>query len=157
MHPAVFERPLVILALLALIVGCGALREGPSPGSKAGNLRQGIYDTPMDSVVVLDEDLARWTGKDWSSKSEIAVQTHGSRRTAAKTLETVVEIRNRTDDSISVELRTTHYDAQKLPLGDPSSWKAVDLPPQGTASYKEMSQTTTADHYLVEVRRARHR
>lgn len=149
-------KPLAMaaLAIAALsLPACALRREGPALGTQAGTKRQGIYETPMDTVVVLDRDLAEWTGRDWSSRSEIAIQKHGARRSETSALETVVEVRNRTDNNLTVELRSTYYDEQQLPLGEPSAWRPLNLPPQGTASYKEMSLQTNAVHYLVEVRR----
>ena len=145
------------LAMLALVLvvasGCGWRREGPATGTKAGTLRQGIYETPMDSVVVLDRDLAVWTGRNWTSRSKIAIQQHGARRVANSGLEVVVEIRNRTNDPLTVEARTTFYDTQNLAIEQASAWQPVNLPPQGTATYTESSLSPQAQHYLVEVRR----
>ncbi|RMF18821.1 MAG: DUF1425 domain-containing protein [Candidatus Dadabacteria bacterium] len=148
-----FTRLIVVALALGVASGCGWRREGPATGTKAGTLRQGIYETPMDSVVVLDRDLAVWTGRNWSSRSKIAIQQHGARRVANSGLEVVVEIRNRTNDPLTVEARTTFYDAQNLAVEQASAWLPVNLPPQGTATYTESSMSPQAQHYLVEVRR----
>ena len=147
----------VLLVAAITLASCGPLREGPAAGTKAGTLRQGPYETPMDQVVVLDRDLAVWTGKNWSSRSKIAVQKHGARRTGSSALEVIAEIRNRTNDPIKVEARTTFYDAQEFPTSEPSAWQPVRLPAQGTANYTEFSKSPNAEHYLVEVRRAQGR
>lgn len=149
-------KPLLCVALVLtafVVSACALRREGPALGTQAGTKRQGIYETPMDTVVVLDRDLAEWTGRDWSSRSEIAIQKHGARRTETSALETIVEVRNRTDKNLTVELRSTYYDEQQLPLGNPSAWQPLNLPPQGTANYSEKSLQPNAVHYLVEVRR----
>ena len=155
------KHNLIYIFTVALVVttslGCATRREGPALGTQAGTMRQGIYETPMDTVVVLDRDLAVWTGRDWSSRSKIAIQKHGARRTETSALQTIVEVRNRTNDAIAVELRATFYDEQELPLGDPSAWRPLNVPPQGTANYSEQSLAPNATHYLVEVRNAERR
>ena len=145
---------LTLIAVAVILPACGARREGPALGTKAGTLRQGIYETPMDTVVVLDRDLAVWTGRNWTSRSKIAVQNYGARRTATSALQVVAEVRNRTNKPISVELRSTYYDDQQLPLGQPSKWQPLNLPAQGTSNYSENSLSPKAVHFLLEVRRA---
>lgn len=142
-----------LLCLMTPLLLWGCAHEGPTMGSKIMS-----HDVAMDSVVLLDKDLDQPSVIPFMIIDKvISVERHGSRKSPTGGLQALVLLRNRTDEPVSVEARTTFFDGSKFATGRPSAWVPINLPPQGMEQYQESSLELAAAHYNVEVRRAHRR
>ncbi len=155
---SIFNLPLLLLAVFGLVLGGCTTKirnEGATPGihvraDDAPNAR--IH---MNSVNIIDpglqyvvEDEGRYYGK-------IAVEKHGTRRSATNTLEVFVLLRNRTSHNLMIEGRIQFYDENEFPIEGPTTWQRVSIPQNGVAVYKEFSTSFKIGFYYVEIREAR--
>jgi len=153
-------------AVLTLAVGCEertAIYEGPAPAIRT-TADSGIgHAQTLNTVVFLDDSLQIKLFKDefgqeypeWPWRSSIAVEATDSRRTPTDTLEVWAIFRNRSDRPVQLEARAAFYDATQAPLGEPSSWQRIHLPPNGTHHYTERSLDIDVGYYRIEVREGR--
>lgn len=165
-------RYLRVGAALLLLTGCTStyVPEGPAPGVRVRDPRAPQAGIQLDRVVVLDRALQDWDAPRYEpvfleqlwppqhaqQHARLAVEQTNARRTATGTLEVWAVLRNRTDQPIQLEGRTTFFDAQQVPCEDPSAWQRVFLPPQGVATYRERStQIEGVHHYYIELREGR--
>ncbi len=154
-----FTSCLAVVFLLGILSGCSEtyVAEGPAPGMKVDSNYVGIR---MNSVAILDRELQDWyiyqsnlTGPvEWGKSGKIAVEQTGVTRTATNTLQVYTVLRNRTDYPLQIEVRVQFFDANKVPIEGPSSWKRLMMDPQSIVPYKEFSARTDCYYYYIEVR-----
>ena len=53
-------------------------------------------------------------------------------------------LRNRTDYPLQIEGRSQFFDADQVPIEEPSAWKRVHLPPNAVGTYRESSTKVEA-------------
>jgi len=153
------QLPSLVAALL-MVLGCQTpyvdVREGPAPGVKVGSGYAPHATVRMNSVNIIDDSLQQWHGREHSKYSKIAVESAGARRTRTGTVEVWALLRNRTDWPLYVEGRTTFFDQDQRPLGQPSGWSRVELPPNASGTYREYSASShEVAHYVVDIRESR--
>jgi len=168
MKPSFLKVILTIIPIALLIMSCSrvVLREGAAPGVRVPEVR-----VRYNSVGIIDKSLEDWDGpifdpawtsmfavgrKEHDKRSKIAVESTDARRSPTGTLMVWAVLRNRTDQSLQVEGRTTFFDVAKVPAEKPSEWRRVMLPPQAIATYRESStKSDEISFYYIEIREGR--
>ena len=146
---------LMTLALLLAVslAGCKTVAptEGAAPGVKVNDPNAPYATIRMNTVNIIDKSLQV------GAAGKIAVEQTNARRTATNTLEVFAVLRNRTDYPLQVEGSTQFFDANQAPVEGPTAWQRVHLPPNGVATYKEMSlrNDSSIAYYYVEIREGR--
>lgn len=157
--------------VISLLMGCRVMDapEGAGPGVRVDDPRAPQAGIRYNTVVILDKSLEDWNGKVFDpplleylwpqepeKRSKIAVESTNSRRTETGTLEAWAILRNRTDYPLQIEGRTQFFDAEKAPAEAASAWQRVFIPPQGVATYKELSTKIQGiSYYYIEIREGR--
>jgi len=157
-----------LLLAAVVVVGCGRTKyidnEGPAPGvTVPGKAMR--YNT----VAIIDPELANWRGQineddgvktpdpdaERAKFSYLAVDGANADLTDAGTVRAWAQIRNRTDQPIQIEVRTTFFNKQKGPLAPPSRWQRMFLQPNSTEMYTQNSRMTVSEvgYYYIEVRK----
>jgi len=162
----VYRYGALLVTAMVLSAGCQeptAIYEGPAPAIRT-TADSGIGHTQtLNTVVFLDDSLQVKLIKDefgqeypvWPWRSSIAVEATDSRRTPTDTLEVWAIFRNRSGRPVQLEARTAFYDAYQAPLGAPSAWQRIHLPPNSTHHYSERSLNIDVGYYRIEVREGR--
>jgi len=155
-------KKLKVLLLVPLVAGLSACLVPPRPLESA---EEGV---PRDAVYVVDQDLMRgmaarvfvdkypaFTGsRSLGGTGIVRVDQARSTRAENGALRVEVVLRNQTDTSYILELRTFFLDDQGFLTEEaPSAWRRVYLGARGTEVYREVSQQGEAAHYYVEVRK----
>lgn len=86
---------------------------------------------------------------------KIAVERNAWARTATGTVEVVAMLRNRTDFAQVIELQTMFFDANQMPLGQPSAWEKVFLASQAFGQYKCLSTDPEVAYFYIQIREAK--
>lgn len=145
-------------AALAVLSGCQHFPEGAQPAIRVDNPAAPNARIQYDQVVITDRALQSEKRNNLvvNTRSKLAVESHGTRRTATGTLSVIVQLRNRTDFPQNIELRTHFFDSSYVESEAPTAWTRQHLDGNTVSSYQESSiGTNTAMHYLVEVREMR--
>ena len=125
----------MILVLLAIIIlGCA---EGPYRSKTRIPVLED--STP---VVLLNEDLV----------DDIAVDGVVGSYTADRRLHVEAKIRNRTDESKSIQVQTVFKDDRGTEIGDASAWESLVLSANETRGYRATAIRQEARRYTVRVR-----
>lgn len=138
-------RAIVLISFVLSLVGCApqvVLREGSYPPVRVDSPNTQIR---WDSASIVDGAI----------HNKLAVEDIGSGRTATGTLSAWLVVRNRTSYPQSVELRTTYYTADRVPMEDASEWQRVHLSPNSIDHYRSQSIRADAAHFHIEIREAR--
>ncbi|MBB3956052.1 MULTISPECIES: DUF1425 domain-containing protein [Novosphingobium] len=146
-----FVKGGLALALMATLSGCN---EGTEGGVRIDNQNQ--IRPALNSVRVVDPTLAHYknrSGTKVASALDIENVTVSPSETGFSRLS--VEIRNKVDVPLMLEVRSSWYDASGAPSDAAQSWSRVNLPPQGVTVYKTVSTNMTSRQYYVEIRQAR--
>ena len=106
-----------------------------------------LEDTQIryNNVSILDQSL----------KNKIAVENSNWQRTVTDNVEVWTTLRNRTDYPQQLEIRVQFYDANTVPLGQPSAWQKFFLSPNAIKAWKETSTFENVHSYFIEVREGR--
>lgn len=160
MSAALRARPAAALCLAGgLLLGGCAPMPGPAPvvsdcslpatqdrtGPALVGQRYGMAMTPMplNSVQFSGQDVAR----------AMAVQNLYAARTPTGTVQVSARFVSCLDQPASVRVRTSFMRADTAPAEAPTPWRLVFLEPRATALYSELSVSTDATAYLIEVGR----
>jgi len=149
---------ILVVAFFLFLSGCKTVdvREGPGPGVRVRDPQAPYAGIRMNSVAIIDKSLEEWYGKPKEKRGKIAVESTSARRTPTGTLEVWAVLRNRTDYPLQIEGRTQFFDRDEAPVEGPTAWQRVHLPPQGVATYKELStKVQEIAYYYVEIREGR--
>jgi hypothetical protein len=142
-------------------------REGAAPGVRVDDARQPYAKIRYNSVGILDKSLQDWSyprkkflfwevEEDERNVGKIAVESTNSRRTATGTLEAWAVIRNRTNNPLQIEGRTTYFDKDKVPCEEPTAWQRLFLQPNSVGTYKDFStKVHEVNYYYIEIREGR--
>ena len=66
-----------------------------------------------------------------------------------------VQLRNKSNVSIPIEVRNSWYDANGVPVDSAQSWTHMFLQPQSMVTYEQSASKLTSAQYYVEVRGAK--
>ncbi len=146
------------ILLIALTYGCTryAVREGAGPAVHIRDPQVPQAQIRWNSVAIIDDSLEDWQGKKKGRKGKIAVESTNARRTPTGTVEVWAVFRNRTDYALQIEGRTQFFDREQAPVEGPTTWQRVFLPPNGVATYKEIStKVMEIGYYYIEIREGR--
>lgn len=81
----------------------------------------------------------------------VEVQQTGASRTPTNTLEVWARLRNRTDYTQRIQLRTLFLRADQSPLEDQQAWQELHLQPNTFGTYRTKSTRTDAAYYYIEI------
>ena len=146
-----FAKGVVAAALMATLAACD---EGPEGGVRIDNQNQ--VRPELNSVRVVDPALAQYknrAGTKVKSALDIENVTVSPSETGFPRLS--VEIRNKVDVPLALEVRSSWYDASGTPSDAAQAWSHLYLPPQGVTVYKTVSVNMASRQYYVEIRQAR--
>lgn len=134
----------LVLSIVFLIAGCR--HEGASASYHNPNVQM-----TYNSVIILDKsvtDLNGWFP--WQKQSKIAIDKNVSQKTPTGMLEVAIDIRNRTDHTLRLDVHTKFFDGRRA-LIDESPWDAIVLRPKETKTYSISSIRSKAEMYRVEI------
>jgi hypothetical protein len=135
----------ISLATLALGTLClGAACKHMDPSAASLSQRTTRYAVPYNTVAFLDADLTR----------NLVAEETGTKRSPTNTLVAWALLRNRTDETVKVSVRTRFFDTNKAPLDD-TPWSMVYLDRRGLQTYETPSLRGDAAYYYIEIMKGR--
>lgn len=143
--------------ILAVVVGCGVALAGCETTAPEGGIRidnQNNISPTLDTVRVIDGDLAQYKNRRYQVRSVLDVEHVTVTRSETGFPRISVELRNKSRDAIPLEVRTSWYDASGRPVDAATSWTRVFAQPMAMALYEQVSIKPDSAHYYVEVRGA---
>lgn len=147
----------IFLAIASLSFNGCVSHEGPTYGEKviSSEINSDLYR--LDAVAILDKSLQTWAYVDkdgsHSTKSKLAIENLGIRALPTKNVEVFTTIRNRTDFTQQLLVRTQFFDKDKISVESPTSWQRLILPQNSSITYKSFSITTDRiKHFLIEIK-----
>lgn len=112
-----------------------------------------VVSQALNQVVCLDPDLILDRGE---YDPFLIIERHGSNRTQSGTLAAWATLASRSQDPLSLQVRSTFYDESGGPVEDSqSAWTRFPLAPLETKTFRTSSMSSRAAQYYVEVRLAR--
>lgn len=141
-------------AIATAAVTLGGCTSTPMP---EGGMRidQQNYTRPaLNSVRVIDSDLAQYRNRKWQVRTVLDVENVTVSDTGTGLKRISVELRNKADQEIPLEVRTSWYDPAGRPVDAAQSWTRVFAKPMSMALYEQVSSSPAAAQYYVEVRAA---
>jgi len=145
------RRLLLVVAAAASLAGC-ATTEPPEGGVRID--QQNDVHPTLNSVRVIDDSLARYVGSKYKVKSVLDVEGVYVSATPTGFRKVTVQIRNKTDVAIPLEVRASWFDAAGVPTDAAQSWTRLFAQPQSMVTFEQVSARTTSAQYYVEVRGA---
>jgi len=131
--------PQLLLVLTLFTFGCSS-GEGPYEPAE----RQPGPELEF-TTVILDEEL----------KELIAVDDQDSERTKQGRLKTMSNVRNRTNQDLTVQVQTVFRDESGFSIGDDTSWDTIVLTANETRTISATSTSKKAERFTVRVRMMR--
>lgn len=144
-------RTAAALSLMAALAAC-ATPEAPEGGVRID--QQNNVRPALNSVRVIDGSLARYIGRDY--KVDSALDVEGTYVTQGPTglPKLTVQIRNKTNHPIPLEVRASWFDASGAPTDAAASWTRLFAQPQAMVTFETSSIKSSSAQYYVEVRGA---
>lgn len=142
---------------IALIAGCALALAGCETTAPEGGYRidtQNAVNPTLDTVRVIDGDLARYKNRKYQVRSVLDVEHVTVTPTETGLPRISVELRNKSSYPIPLDVRTSWYDASGRPIDMATSWTHVFVQPMGMALYEQISIKPGSAHYYVEVQGA---
>lgn len=143
--------------LTALGAGVLALSACATPERPEGGYRidnQNTVSPTLNTVRVIDGSLAQYKNRKNEVKTVLDVERVNISRSGTGFPQISVELRNKVEADIPLEVRTHWYDASGRPVDTPTSWTRVFARPMSLALYQQTSINPQATQYYVEVRGA---
>jgi uncharacterized protein YcfL len=140
-----------------LITGLALLAAGCKTTMPEGGIRidqQNAVRPALNSVRVIDGDLAQYKNRKWQVRSVLDVENVVVSNTGTGFKRISVELRNKADVEIPLEVRTSWYDDNGRPVDAAQSWGRVFAKPMSMALYEHVASNPAATQYYVEVRAA---
>lgn len=140
-----------------LAIGAALFVAGCETTTPEGGLRidqQNTTRPALNSVRVIDTDLARYKNRKWQVRSVLDVENTVVSNTGTGFKRISVELRNKANEEIPLEVRTSWYDDNGRPVDAAQSWTRVFAKPMSMALYEHVSSNPAASQYYVEVRAA---
>ncbi len=148
-----FKRIAVVTTMIGALAACVQTPVKPVPQSVGTTQTQ----LQMNSVNVIDKrllEIRKTVAGEQYNYGKILVDSTGAARTETGTLAVYTTLENLTDFPQVIQARTRFYDENKFPIEDFSAWQRLTLPQRGTGTYKEMSLSSRAAFFYIEVREA---
>ncbi len=144
-------KTIIAAGCIVLLAGCKTVsQEGAQMGVRVDDANSPTARIMYDQVVILDKVLQN------AKTGKIAIEGQGASRSGTGTLKVTVAVRNRTDFTQTLELRTSFFDSGFGPTEKPSAWTRLHLDANGVGHYQESSMgAANVAHYYVELREAR--
>lgn len=139
------------LAGLTILGGCAT---APMPEGGIRIDQQNHARPALNSVRVLDTDLAQYRNRKWQVRSVLDVENVVLSDTGTGLKRISVELRNKAGEEIPLEVRTSWYDAGGRPVDAAQSWTRLFAKPMAMVLYEHVSTSPAAAQYYVEVRAA---
>ncbi|MBI4028395.1 MAG: YcfL family protein [Verrucomicrobia bacterium] len=98
-----------------------------------------------NTAVILDESLA----------DRIAVDSQNAEHTAQGKLKGMANVRNRTNQDLSIQVQTVFRDDNGFSIGDDTAWETVILTANETRTISATSTSKKAERYTIRVRETR--
>lgn len=130
----------------------GACTTAPEGGYRIDN--QNDIHPELNSVRVIDGELAGYKGMHFKVRSVLDVENVTVSTTATGFKRVSVELRNKGKDPLALDVRTSWYDDQGRPVDAAQSWSHIFAKPMSMAVYEQSSKSLAAAQYYVEVRAA---
>jgi uncharacterized protein YcfL len=144
--------PALVPALVAvLLAGCTTT---PVPEGGVRIDQQNAVRPTLNTVRVIDGDLAHYKNREWQVRSVLDVESVSVTDTGTGFKRISVELRNKADGEIPLEVRTSWYDPAGRPVDAAQSWTRVFAKPMSMVLYEHVANNPTAAQYYVEVRAA---
>lgn len=140
-----------------LFTGVALVTTGCKTTMPEGGVRidqQNSIRPALNSVRVIDGDLAHYKNRKWKVRSVLDVENVVVSNTGTGFKRISVELRNKADVEIPLEVRTSWYDESGRPVDAAQSWSRVFAKPMSLALYEQSANNPTASQYYVEVRAA---
>lgn len=148
-------KPLMIA--LAVVAGGAALSacETPAPEGGVRIDNQNDVRPTLNTVRVIDATLARYKNLS-KTKVDSLLDVEGAylSETATGFKKITVQIRNKTDVAIPIEVRASWYDTAGIPTDAAQSWTRLFVQPQAMVTFEQSSTRLNSAQYYVEVRGA---
>lgn len=129
---------IAVMSLAGLLIGCAT--EGPYvPAGREPGVEQ------ENTAVIMDSEIA----------DKIAVDTQNAERTQQGKLRAMANIRNRSNDDITVQVQTVFRDLNGFSINDDTSWETIVLTANETKSVTATSTSRKAERYTVRIRMMR--
>lgn len=144
-------------SMMTLAAGCALLLGGCASTPPEGGYRidnQNAVNPTLDTVRVIDNDLAHYGNRRFRVRSMLDVEHATVTRTTTGLPRISVELRNKSGEGIPLEVRTSWYDEAGRPIDAAGSWTHLFLQPMAMSLYEQNSVRPGAAHYYVEVRGA---
>ncbi|MFN3585423.1 hypothetical protein [Phenylobacterium sp.] len=140
-----------VVACAAGLAGC-ATTEGPEGGVRID--QQNDVRPALNSVRVIDASLARYVGRNYKVQSVLDVEGTYVTTTPTGLKKVTVQIRNKTDVPIPLEVRASWHDAAGAPTDAAASWTKLFAQPQSMVTFENVSIKPASAQYYVEIRGA---
>lgn len=142
------------IALFAIPAAAFALASCATPPEGGVIIDQQNDTRPaLNTVRVIDSTLARYTSSA-KVKSVLDVEGKFVSQTETGFPKVTIQLRNKINQAIPLEVRTSWYDDQGVPVDSSAAWKHLFVQPQAMATYEHISSKMKATQYYVEVRAA---
>jgi uncharacterized protein YcfL len=143
------SRKIAMLALSAATLALASCATPPEGGviiDQQNNVRP-----QLNTVRVIDSTLARYTA---SAKVQSVLDVEGKfvSRTATGFPKVTIQLRNKINQAIPLEVRASWYDDQGVPTDSSPAWTRLFVQPQAMVTFENVSIKTQSAQYYVEVR-----
>jgi hypothetical protein len=108
----------------------------------------------LNSVRVIDDSLARYVGGKVPVRSALDVEGVYVTTTPTGFRKVTVQIRNKTNVAIPLEVRASWFDVQGAPTDAAAAWSHLFAQPQAMVTYEQVSARLPSAQYYVEIRGA---
>jgi len=98
-----------------------------------------------NTAVILDEEISR----------NIAVDLQNAERTSQDKLKALANIRNRTNNDLTIQVQTIFRDAVGFSINDDTAWETIVLTANETRTITATSTTRKAERYTIRIRMMR--
>lgn len=142
-----------VAAAALAIAGCTTPVPPPEGGYRIDN--QNYVRPTLNTVRVIDSTLAHYKNRRYDVRSVLDVEGVHLSATETNFPRISVELRNKIEAEIPLEVRTSWYDASGRPVDAAASWTRVFAKPMSVVVYEQVSSNPAATQYYVEVRGAR--
>ena len=132
-------KTLFSLLVVLVVLASGCAHEGAYVAKQHTR-----FERPLNTVVFMDQGLSR----------ALSLEKSGARRSPSDMLEVWADLRNRTDDPVTVSGRVTFYDEAQRPI-DTSVWTQLFLQPRSQEVFRASSRSAGALYYYIEIDRAK--
>ena len=147
------KRFILLAAVAALGAGLTACETTPPEGGVRIDQQNNIRPE-LNSVRVIDGTLARYVGS--KSKVDSLLDTEGAYVSTGPTgfKQITVQIRNKTNVMLPLEVRASWYDQNGVPTDSAQSWTKLFAAPQAIVTFQQGSARLNSAQYYVEIRGA---